>query len=288
MTKLALGTAQFGQSYGVANTCGQVSRSEIEAILRRASQAGIDTLDTAIAYGDSEARLGEAGVSAWRIITKLPACPEDVGNVLEWIESQVAGSLRRLRVTRLDGLLLHKSADLLGAHGAAYLGALRDLKARGWIRSAGVSIYDPSELAAVWPSWQPDIVQAPCNVLDTRLIQTGWLAKLTASGVRVHVRSVFLQGLLLTPRSRRPPWFDRWGPLLDRWIDWCASHEVTLPQAALAFVLSQPGIERLVIGVDSTAQLDEILAAMSVDVAAPESLASGDLDLIEPSRWKLT
>ncbi len=289
MNSLALGTVQFGLRYGVANTSGQVAPDVIAAILRRAGQAGIDTLDTAIAYGDSETRLGEAGVSSWRVVTKLPALPDGVVDVFGWVESQVRGSLQRLKIDRLDALLLHKTADCLGPYGATYVRALNELKAGGRVRSVGISIYDPGELDAVWPSWRPDIVQAPYNVLDRRLIKSGWLATLRGAGVRVHVRSVFLQGLLWMPRSRRPPSFERWTALLDRWLHWCVEHEVTPPQAALGFVLSQPGIERLVVGVDSSTQLEEILAATSADVAAlPEDLYSEDRDLVEPSRWKLT
>jgi aryl-alcohol dehydrogenase-like predicted oxidoreductase len=289
MNKLALGTVQFGLRYGVANISGQVAPAAIANILQRASQAGIDTLDTAIAYGDSEARLGEAGVSSWRVVTKLPSLPDGVSNVFEWVESQILGSLQRLKIARLDGLLLHKTADCVGPHGATYVRALNELKARGWVRSAGISIYDPSELEAVWPVWQPDIVQAPCNVLDRRLLQSGWLEKLRLADVRLHVRSVFLQGLLLLPKSRRPESFAPWTTLLDRWLDWCVEHGVTPPEAALGFILSLPGVERLVVGVDSGAQLDEILAATKADVAVPpDDLCSEDRTLIEPSRWKLT
>jgi aryl-alcohol dehydrogenase-like predicted oxidoreductase len=289
MNKLALGTVQFGLRYGVANISGQVAPAAIAAILQRAGQAGIDTLDTAIAYGDSEARLGEAGVSSWRVVTKLPSLPDGVSNVFEWVESQVRGSLQRLKIAGLDGLLLHKTADCVGPLGADYVRALNELKARGWVRSAGISIYDPSELDAVWPVWQPDIIQAPCNVLDRRLLQSGWLEKLRLAGVRLHVRSVFLQGLLLLPKSRRPESFAPWTTLLDRWLDWCVEHEITPPQAALGFILSLPGVERLVVGVDSGAQLDEILAATNAEVAVPpDDLYSGDRALIEPSRWKLT
>jgi aryl-alcohol dehydrogenase-like predicted oxidoreductase len=288
MNKLALGTVQFGLRYGVANTSGQVAPAAIAAILLRARQAGIDTLDTAIAYGDSETRLGDVGMESWRVVTKLPALPDGVADVFEWVESQVRGSLQRLKLARVDGLLLHKTSDCLGPHGATYVRALNELKARGWVRSAGISIYDPAELDALWPVWQPDIVQAPCNVLDRRLIQSGWLEKLRQAGVRLHIRSVFLQGLLLLPKARRPDSFSTWATLLDRWLDWCVEHEVTPPQAALGFILSLPGVERLVVGVDSGAQLDEILAATNAEVAVPpDDLCSRDRALIEPSRWKL-
>ena len=74
--RIALGTAQFGMSYGIANVSGQVSREGAKAILDLASLSGIDAIDTAIAYGESEACLGDVGVENFRVVTKLPPLSE--------------------------------------------------------------------------------------------------------------------------------------------------------------------------------------------------------------------
>jgi aryl-alcohol dehydrogenase-like predicted oxidoreductase len=288
MSVLALGTVQFGGRYGVANISGQVPQEEVPAILQCAHSAGIDTLDTAIAYGSSESSLGAAGVAAWRVITKLPPLPDEVSDVAQWAESQVVGSLERLRTQQLEALLLHKPADLLGLHGARFIDALAALKSRGFIRCAGVSIYDPAELAAVWPVWRPELVQAPCNVFDRRLLDSGWLAALNRQGVRIHIRSVFLQGVLLMSPARRPAWFARWQSLFDRWLKWCGEQHTSPLVAALAFARSLHGVERLVVGVDSTGQLQEIIVACAAQLPPPPAdLRCEDRDLIEPSRWRL-
>ena len=99
----------------------------------------------------------------------------------------------------MEAVLLHFPGDLLSETGRDYIDALQALKSEGLIRAAGISIYDPSELNDIWPLWKPDIVQAPFNVLDRRLLHSGWLQKLIDHGVRVHTRSAFLQGLLLMP-----------------------------------------------------------------------------------------
>jgi aryl-alcohol dehydrogenase-like predicted oxidoreductase len=289
MSVLALGTVQFGGRYGVANISGQVPQSEVAAILQRARAAGIDTLDTAIAYGCSESSLGEAGVASWRVITKLPALPDGVSDVAKWAEAQVLDSLQRLRTSQLEALLLHKPGDLLGPQGKVFIATLDSLKSRGLIRCAGISIYDPAELARLWPVWRPELVQAPCNVFDRRLLDSGWLATLNRHGVRIHIRSVFLQGVLLMPASRRPAWFARWQNLFDRWLEWCGTHEISPLVAALAFARNLPGVERLVVGVDSAEQLREVIVASAAQVPQqPEDLGCEDRDLIEPSRWKLT
>ena len=246
----------------------------------------MDTLDTAIAYGESERRLGEIGIGRWRVVTKLPAMPEGVTDVVEWVQTSVDGSLSRLGVTHVVGLLLHRPADLLGPMGAGLADAMRRERAEGRVAKIGVSVYDPSELDATWPILAPDLVQAPFSVVDQRLATSGWLGRLTDAGVEVHARSAFLQGLLLMPRGSRPPRFDRWSELWREWADWVAASGRSPLEVALGHVLAQPGIDRVLVGVDTAGQLAEIVRAAS-DTArsAPMSLASSDLDLLTPSRW---
>jgi aryl-alcohol dehydrogenase-like predicted oxidoreductase len=286
VARLALGTAQFGLDYGIANRSGRVSEIEVAAILNRARAAGIDTLDTAIAYGSSEVCLGRAGISGWHVITKVPPLPQNTTGVDRWVRDQIDGSLRRLGIARLEAVLVHRSRDLLGAHGATYLRTLDDLKRAGLTRAVGVSIYDPEELERVWPIWRPDLVQAPCNVLDRRLINSGWLGRMASSGVRVHLRSAFLQGLLLMKPADRPAAFAPWKEILNRWAAWCEENEVSQLQGAMAFARTLRGVEHLVIGLDSAEHLQEILALGTVPgPVPPQDIFSNDLDLIDPSLW---
>jgi aryl-alcohol dehydrogenase-like predicted oxidoreductase len=288
MSRLAIGTAQFGMRYGLANESGIVTAQALKAILDRAAGAGLNTLDTAISYGDSEHRLGEAGVSSWMVVSKLPAAPEGVIDIFHWSRAQVLGSLDRLRIQQLEAVLLHHPPDLLRGIGRDYIDALQALKSEGLIRAAGISIYDPSELDDIWPLWRPDIVQAPFNVLDRRLLQSGWLQKLIDHGVRVHTRSSFLQGLLLMSPQRRPAYFEHWQPLLDRWAAFCIANQQSQLEAALRFAQSQPGIERVIVGVDSLSHLEQLLSKSALNAAIPPAdLFSDDRDLVEPRRWRI-
>jgi len=284
--RLALGTAQFGLPYGIANRRGQVPAGEVRAILAVARDTGVDTLDTAIMYGDSEQALGEAGVDAWRVVSKLPAFPEDTPDLAAWVRAEVAASLGRLRRERLDGLLLHRRQQILGPRGDELLAAVRQLQDDALAVKIGVSVYGPEELDALMPRFPFGLVQAPFSVLDRRLATSGWLARLGDAGVEVHVRSLFLQGLLLMPSADRPPRFARWQPLWERWANWLAETGLTPLQACLRFVLGTPGIGRAIVGIDRLAQLREILAAADgPPPTVPADLACTDPDLINPSRW---
>lgn len=285
-SRIGLGTVQFGLHYGIANKGGQVSRGTAGAILALAETSGVDTLDTAIAYGDSEACLGEVGANRFKIVTKLPTVPENVTDVRRWVHDQTQASLRRLRAPRVYGLLLHRSRAALGRDGEAVVQALGQLKAAGVVQKIGVSIYDPDELDALWPYFRCDLVQAPYNILDRRLATSGWLDKLKQSGAEVHARSAFLQGLLLMDAAARPTYFDRWRPLWNLWSQWLTENDLSPLRASLGFALARSEIDRVIVGVDSLDHLRDALSASDkADREPPVDLVSTDLDLLDPSKW---
>lgn len=285
-SRLALGTAQFGLPYGVANNSGQISFSEASAILQYAWLAGIDTLDTAIAYGESEQRLGEVGVDKWNIVSKLPSVPEGCKDVSCWVEESVRDSLARLKISHHHGLLLHRPDQLMDSFGGELFNELCCLKEKGLISNIGISIYNPEELDRILSTYTLDLVQVPFNILDRRLETSGWLSRLHTMGIEVHVRSVFLQGLLLMKADQRPDKFSRWQYLWNQWDAWLETESLTPLQACLGFVLSFNEIDRIVVGIDSRIQLEEIIAATDIrPVKPPNLLRTDDLDLIIPSRW---
>ncbi len=284
--KLALGTVQFGQKYGIANHRGQPSLRETKAIVDLARARGVNMLDTASAYGESEARLGEVGVSNWQVVSKLPEVPLDCADVFNWATVSLKSTLDRLKIDGLYGLLLHKPSQLFDATGDELYRALRQFKADGLVQKIGVSIYDPSELDAIFKCYEFDLVQAPFNLFDNRLIESGWLVRLEKEAIELHVRSIFLQGLLLLDTGARPQKFDRWKSLWGELADWLKESQLTPLQACLGYALSFSEISKVVVGVDSLVQLNEILTATERGVVeVPEALRCCDLDLISPGRW---
>ena len=284
--KLGIGTAQFGSSYGVANRQGRVSQDEAKAILEYAKASGMETLDTAIVYGDSEQCLGEIGIHNWQVVSKLPAIPEGCSDVATWVINSVTKSLQRLKVKCLYGLLLHQPQQLLAQDGGRLYSVLQHLKRDGLVEKIGISIYDPAELDAICGQYQLDIVQAPFNVLDRRLIESGWLARLAEQNTELHVRSVFLQGLLLMKAEERPEKFNRWQTLWERWDAGLAENNSRPLEVCLAYALSFPEISRVIIGVDSSSQLLEILSAsMAGPFEWPHDLRATDINLLTPSLW---
>jgi len=286
MSKIALGTAQFGLPYGISNVNGQVERAEINQIFKQARTAGITMLDTAIAYGNSEENIGATDSEGFEVVTKLPPLTGAETSVSQWARSQIENSLAKLKRNSVYGLLLHNPADLLGAYGDELYASLALLKEEGLVKKIGISIYTPTELDSLIPTYLPDIVQAPLNVFDRLLETSGWLARLSKMNVEVHIRSVFLQGLLIQKPTERPANFEKWNQEFAKFDSWTESRQVSRLAACLGHVLSYPEISKVLVGVTSTNELAEIITATTGESQrAPDNLRSSDLELIQPINW---
>ncbi len=284
MNRIVLGGAQLGLPYGILNGGETLSREEVARILDTAVDHGIDSIDTAIAYGQSESIIGETSQNRFKIISKLPPLPVDISNVSEWVHSQVQGSLSRLKCTSLDALLLHRPQDLTGDQGAELYAAIGSLMAEKIIHRFGVSIYSPNDLEGIIGTFDIHIVQAPLNVFDRRIL--GVTDQLSALNIEVHARSVFLQGVLIANPKDRPRRFEPWSEHFALFDEWVRSSGVSAMACCMGFALQQPGIAKLVIGTTSAKSLDEIMNSIPNSVLeVPAHLQSSVEQLIDPRVW---
>ena len=112
ISKLAIGTAQFGLDYGVKKE-GEANLKEIRKILKFAKKNKINTLDTAYAYKNAEIKLGIIGVNEWNIISKIPSIPKKIVDEKKWIYSVFLTSLKNLRVSNINTILIHDNNTIL-------------------------------------------------------------------------------------------------------------------------------------------------------------------------------
>lgn len=286
MKKIALGTVQFGMKYGISNQFGKVPPDEIRSIIRVAYNRGIKLLDTAISYQDSEKYIGEYCDAQFDIITKIPAIPKEINDVSHWALSQFESSLKRLNSTQILGVLLHRPEDLLGPNGTDLYRALRILQDTGKVRKIGISINSFNEVTEITNKYKLDLIQAPFNVIDRRLYSSGLLKRLKDNNFEIHTRSSFLQGLLLMDKSERPVKFSKWKNIWDIWSDWLSINSTSCLQGAIKFPLSFPEIDKIIVGVQNSHQLMDILNATeeNFNIDFP-IIQCDDEDLINPSKW---
>ncbi len=288
LSKIALGTAQLGLNYGINNSSGKPNHQEIESILNFALSQGINTLDTAIAYGDSETVLGRVGVDKFEIYTKLPSTEGVNGkNIESWVFENFENSLSHLKKNTLSGLLLHRPLELFDSNGPYIFKALEKIKEQKLVSSIGVSVYAPEELSRIIDDYEVDVVQIPLNIIDSRWDEL--LAKLKNNSIEVHVRSVFLQGLLLMEPSKRKQQFPHCSVLWDNFDKWLSLNELAPIQACIGGVLHNKSVSKLVLGTEKLTQLREIVGITQniAKIEIPSTIRSNDVNLLNPSNWNL-
>ena len=284
--KIGIGSAQFSGLYGISNLGKPLSYENAKKILASARKHKIKILDTAASYGESEKWLGEFGVSDFDVVTKVPAMKDTRCSADDYIKDSLEGSLKRLRISSVYGLLLHCPKMIHHQNADAIKSLIKSLKEKGKLKKFGVSIYDPKMLETIIPLIEPDLVQAPCNIMDRSLFTSGWMEKLYKQKIEIHARSVFLQGLLLLPESALPKQFSAWRPLFFRWHQWLSDHKADPIKVCLAAV-NDPRLSCVLVGVQSEEHLSKILLAFQdLQNASFPDLSCDDKNLIDPSNWR--
>lgn len=242
-SKLMLGTVQFGMNYGVANTHGKPSYDTVKMILQEAFSGGINALDTAPEYGDSEEVIGkalkESGLSdKFQIITKIPKVPENT-DPEKFIENSLVKSLERLQADVVAGALIHVEEDSI------YLDILKKMKQKGLIIQAGISL---NTLACKNNGTDADILQIPCSILDHRFDHCFGHADR-----HCFVRGAYLQGMLLMPEEKI---FVREIIPVRRKLE---ALGIPLKELALRYLFAKKGNRSILTGVETIEQLRENL-----------------------------
>ena len=281
MNKLALGTVQFGLDYGLTNHSGQVQIEEIKSILRFAKSKNIHLIDTASSYGNCEEVLGSVGITDFQVITKTSSLKRSVNEVID----NFYKCLNNLNIDQVDGLLIHDFNDVENEHFDLLYKKLIELQQQGYLRKIGFSAYTPEQVDFLLRNFDFELIQVPFNVFDNRLIKGGQLQALNNKDIEVHVRSVFLQGLLLD-FNNLSNYFLTWEKQFVDYQNLVESKGLSLIEFALNYVLSVPEIDKVLVGVNNEKQLIEIVNATKKQ-AITNAFIIDDLNLLNPSRWKV-
>jgi len=282
--RLSLGTVQFGLPYGIASKAPVLPDDDIREILDFAFRQGIQTLDTAPAYGDIECRLSSLCEGfEFRIVSKIPPLPVELDDeaAAQWAVNSARTSQTRLG-NKLCALLFHRAEDLLGSRGDAVSKAVGQ-----WATTQGVSIgasgYDAGVVRLLFEMHRISVAQLPGNALDQRIDRV--LEKIEPKP-ELFLRSAFLQGLLLLPIEdavRRVPAAKF---ALQQWSQWLTNRGMSPIHGALSIVRAFSDVASCVVGVDNKSHLEEIMDEWQIvkPISARE-LSCSDLQTIDPRLW---
>jgi spore coat polysaccharide biosynthesis protein SpsF len=282
---IMLGTAQLGMPYGIANQSGCPSDAEAMSILDVALENGIVLIDTARSYGLSESRIGAAlsvrSAGEVSVVTKLAPLSgvtddSPVQDIVRAVESSVFRSCHALRRRRLDVLLFHRSEDMHLRQGAA-MEHVTALQKEGVVGSVGASVYSPEEALQCIADPRIGHLQIPLNLLDRRWTSEAFRKAISKRpDIKVHARSVFLQGLLIRDATVWPKWVSSSKSLVERIVRLCLTlHRRNPIDLCMAYVRAFPWVTTLVLGVERAEQLKEL-----VECARERPLSANEVELV--------
>ncbi|MGY4688927.1 aldo/keto reductase [Salibacterium sp. K-3] len=289
INQIVIGTAQFGMNYGITNKEGQTDKKQVSEILNKAYDHGIEKLDTAAIYGNSESILGNINkTKSYFINTKIPPVSGVAKNFLEYT---FIDSLSNLQCNKIEGMFIHDSNDLINDR--TIIEKLSSWKEEGYINKIGVSVYEEKEINQIISNSFPiDLIQLPINIFDQRLLQSDILNQIKKNNITIQARSVFLQGLLLensTKIIKNHPAYKKYHEILG---EISAEHQLSQLEFALLFIFQVDQLDEMIIGINNSKQLEEIIKSFNkikslhhlLKISWNE-LAIPNKSLIDPRLW---
>ena len=292
-----LGTVQLGMNYGLGDFTAKPAKEIAFSVLDKALEMGVNTLDTANTYGDSESVIGE-----WLLTKKPQERPYVVTKIGPFDQSspdslradifrQTEKSLKTLGLNSLDMLMVH-AFEYYDANRDVVARTFEEMKRQGLIRRSAISAYSRHDYRVLAASGF-DAAQIPLNVFDWGLIDSGGIRALKDAGMAVFVRSVFLQGLVFMKPEEVDPRMDFCVPPLRKYLELCKEFSLSPALLALSFALSVPGVTGVVLGcqrpeqVEQNCKLIESAVALSEEQMARlhEAFSGIDARVINPGVW---
>ena len=290
---LCLGTAQLGGDYGITNKKGKPSNKEIDLIIKSALKNNIFYFDTANAYGNSETILGnKLNDKNIKLITKFKSgvkdsfSEEDIVN----LEKNFKETLKRLRTNKIDSYLLHDSNDLKKGNYYLLLDWLNKLKAQKQIRRIGISIYEESDIENL-PLKEIEVIQMPISIYDQRLLKNSFIKKLLDNNISIHIRSIFLQGLLLQESIKWPKSINNsFLKHHKRFEKEIFSKNISLMDASISFIKNLDFPELVLFGITNHSELNNICKSWNLKKNLTnqinfKSYKWDNINDIDPRKW---
>lgn len=298
ISAFSLGTVQLGMNYGLGEYTQKPEKSYAFELLDKALELGVNVLDTADNYGDSESVIGE-----WlqtKSKSERPFIVTKFGEPLDWSSEEnlknniimhADNSLKRLRVDKVDVFMAH-STDEYMKNPKAFNEVMFKVKEQGKADYTGISAYSRHDYKMLAKTGL-DAVQIPINVFDWSKIEDGGIEALAESGMTVYARSVFLQGLVFMKPENLDEGMSFCRKPLQRYLEICKEFNMSPAVLAMSFVLSLPGITSVVLGCQRVEQVEnncelidsvQKLSKEQMNLLRKEFLGI-DPRVINPSTW---
>ena len=278
--RLVIGSANFTQKYGADRI--KLNYKENKKILKLAKNIGIYEIDTAKTYLKSKDIFLDID-KKFKFSSKI--IPNSKWVSLEFCQKTLENHFRSFNTNKIETLLFHDTKILFTKKGMKIFKNLEVLKKKKYFKKIGLSIYDTSCLNYLNSNYNFDVVQCPYNILDKRILTTGWYDKLKNQGIETHIRSIFLQGLLVNKSFYKKFYFKKWQKLFFNWFQNLESNNISPIDYCLSDLLNFD-FDKIIIGINNSENLKEIINFKTVKKNKMINFNISDTKLIDPRNWK--
>ena len=260
--KLILGAAQFGSPYGITNLSNlMLGDSELNSLLDCAFDHGITTIDTAESYGQANQRLIEYGKKSsnkFKIINKILRLPVENTKQLKSLKESLIKEKNAFEIPFFECVMLHYAPSV---NDLVTQDFLESLKADLICKKIGLSINNEDDYFLIDKKIKIDVLQAPCNILNQNIFNENLIALLESRECSIHIRSIFLQGLILATLSNVPSHLNGLNPYIIRIGELSRELGESVATLCFLFALSHDFFDKVIIGVQSKRELEELIEA---------------------------
>jgi aryl-alcohol dehydrogenase-like predicted oxidoreductase len=278
--RLVIGSANFTQKYGADRT--QIDYKEIKKILNIAKKNGIYKIDTAKIYLKDK-HIFKNIDKKFKFYTKM--IPDSKWVSLEFCQKQLENHFKIFNTNKVETLLFHDIKILFTKNGKIIFKNLETLKKKKYFQKIGISIYDTNCLNYMISNYNFDVVQCPYNILDRRILTTGWYDKLKNLDKEIHIRSIFLQGLLVNKLVYEKKYFRKWKKVFIDWFQFLEDKNILPIDYCLSDLLNYD-FDKIIIGINNSENLDKIMNFKTVDKNKMINFKTSDTNLIDPRKWR--
>ena len=280
--KIVIGTANFGMKYGIDNK--NLNLKEIKKIFDYCKKKGINTLDTAPGYRNVFENLKKNEIKNWDIISKIPSIPKNTRDINSYVYKIFFSTLKKINLSKIHTILIHDEKNILDVTiGKKIVKVLNNLKKEKLVKRIGSSIYDPYKIKRVIKNYDFDVLQCPYNIFDKRLVDSGLSKLLKIRKIKIHLRSIFLQGLLLRDQNNIPIKFKNYDKII-KYHNWLNKNNFSNIKICLS-ELDKIDYEKIIIGINNTSQLKEIVNFKKYFSKPTNLFKTNNLKLIDPRKW---
>jgi aryl-alcohol dehydrogenase-like predicted oxidoreductase len=275
-----IGSANFTQRYGADST--KIKSNEIKKILNLAKKNNIYQIDTAEAYINKKDVFKNVD-KKFKFSTKI--IPNSKWVSLEFCQKELERHFKSLNNNKIETILFHDVKILFTKIGFKIFRNLEILKKKKYFQKIGLSIYDTQCLSYINTSYDLDVIQCPYNILDRRILTSGWYDKLKSKGIEIHIRSIFLQGLLVNKLVYKKKYFEKWKKKFSEWFIWLENNNISPIDYCFNDLLNYD-FDKIIIGINNSKNLEEVINFRTINKNKMINFSISDKKLIDPRNWK--